>query len=373
MRFRERPCHFTAGFARLAQALAAACDGAFPKLIGIALHHYCAALGVPLEFDSRTNDEILEFMRGVAHGGEDVCAFKLLLTGVGGSGKTQLANRLAGGAFNTDEGQTNGVATREVQISAGAGAGAGALTAYVWDCGGQRPFQHTHPIFFSRRRSVFLAVYRLRHGCLTVVSFLKDVSAHAPDAPVVLVGAWGDESFAAEDPVAIAALQQQFPQIVEATCAVSSKDGAGYDELRLVLESVARAGPARAERVPKAWAKLKDTVGELDGLHRTFGAAKNSSCASSARCCSLALVLNPCSCLGGSLLRTFSRCCVTCTRCCQRKLMAAAAAAAVAVVAAAAAAVVAVAALVAVMAVPAATSLLTLGDAGLTAGRKREW
>ena len=191
------------------------------------------------EYASRNNYNILRFLKQVYLDGVQLFTFKLLLVGEGGGGKTQLANQLRGAPFAEGASMTNGIATSQVQLE---GAGGARLVSYVWDCGGQEPFQHTHSIFFTQRRTVFAAVYNLRlaQGCALLHSYLHAVHAYAPTAPVLLVGTHLDQG-TGEDAAAVADLKKRFPQIVGTTVAVSSLDDTNMDVLRAAVVPLATA------------------------------------------------------------------------------------------------------------------------------------
>jgi hypothetical protein len=69
---------------------------------------------------------------------------KLLLVGHGRVGKTSLSKALRGASYNAQEPETPGIERHPLVLM----GGKSAITAHIWDFGGQEFLHQTHQFFF---------------------------------------------------------------------------------------------------------------------------------------------------------------------------------------------------------------------------------
>src|SRR5262249_21366007 len=136
----------------------------------------------------------------------------------------------------------------------------------VWDFGGQLEYRATQR-FYLTDRALFILVWnsRARWSDGKITAWLDDITARAPNSPVLLVATHGDEHAPATLP---RDLSDRYPQIVGAH-RVDSRTGSGLDDLRRAVTRHAAALPLMGVEWPAAWDAAARAVCETPGLTAT--------------------------------------------------------------------------------------------------------
>ena len=158
-------------------------------------------------------------------------AYKIVLCGDGGVGKTSLAKRLTGRGFNPLQRLTVGVAhyVKEVWTENG------SLKLVIWDLGGEDRFRFLAPIFLrGAKGAVFVFDVTREETFEHLKDWLEVTLRTVGDLPRVLVG----------NKVDLAELRVVPRQVAEefarqngfiAYCETSAREGIGIEEPFLVL------------------------------------------------------------------------------------------------------------------------------------------
>lgn len=112
-------------------------------------------------------------------------AYKVVLCGDGGVGKTSIANRFTGAAFNPVQRLTVGVAhyTRELHFDDG------PVRIVIWDLGGEERFRFLAPVFLrGARGAVFVFDVTREETFEHLEEWLEITVSTIGDVPRVLVG-----------------------------------------------------------------------------------------------------------------------------------------------------------------------------------------
>lgn len=112
-------------------------------------------------------------------------AYKVVLCGDGGVGKTSIANRFIGSAFNPVQRLTVGVAhyTRELQLDDG------PIKIVIWDLGGEERFRFLAPVFLrGARGAVFVFDVTREETFEHLEEWLEITVSTIGDVPRILVG-----------------------------------------------------------------------------------------------------------------------------------------------------------------------------------------
>lgn len=206
------------------------------------------------------------------HGASPVSEVKLFLLGNGRVGKTQLARRLCGEAFDPTVPSTHGVVLRHFPLERSGSAslnegGTAPWTARLWDFGGQDLYLGTHSLFLDDRALYVLLWYPngevedlvMDHGvCLPshrLAYWLDYVrTTTGGDAPIIVAQARCDEEMQlAEAP--IPALHG-FSWLRRSACSAQEADG--LDRLMPELRAGAKLLSQRHGEVllPRNWASM---------------------------------------------------------------------------------------------------------------------
>jgi internalin A len=108
---------------------------------------------------------------------------KVLLVGDGGAGKTSLAKKLLGQAFDEDEAKTDGININQWHVPDSDGDAKTKVN--LWDFGGQEIMHATHQFFLSRR-SLYILVLDGRRDEKTEYWF-NHIKSFGGDSPVMVV------------------------------------------------------------------------------------------------------------------------------------------------------------------------------------------
>lgn len=138
------------------------------------------------------------------------------------------------------------------------------LHCRIVDCGGQLIYLSTHGIFFVRQ-AIYLLMFDPRHDFLRpcdVATWLDEVRARCPDAPVILVPTHADEGLAVTPSVQDLLARGRYSGVIMGPH-ISSKDGTGFDELMAEIESICRLRSDIAVAWPSSWVGLVADMQEL--------------------------------------------------------------------------------------------------------------
>jgi small GTP-binding protein len=163
-------------------------------------------------------------------------AFKVVLCGDGGVGKTSIASVLAGAGFNPLQRLTVGVAhyVKDLQT------GDGAVRLIVWDLGGEERFRFLAPVFLRGARGAVFVFDITREETFEHLEDWLDVTlSTVGDIPRVLVGNKADLEELRVVPRSYAELYAKRRGFL-AYYEVSAKTGAGLEEpFRKLAEAIA--------------------------------------------------------------------------------------------------------------------------------------
>jgi small GTP-binding protein len=221
----------------------------------------------PREIVSRGTTAVMAYLKGMKGGASAVYKTKMMFVGLGGVGKTALANALQGKDYDAHSGTStdgidispysisiskkhvnNAIAHAQKKLAAekkekskdlgnrlkpAAGL---TMTWNMWDFAGQDVYYTTHQFFLSHR-AVYLVVWNVRLGLdhSGVDYWLSSIATHAPNAPVIVVGTRVDEVPMPDLPER--QLRARHPQVLEFV-GVSARTGQGIPELRALLMRV---------------------------------------------------------------------------------------------------------------------------------------
>ena len=177
---------------------------------------------------------------------------KLLLVGDGGAGKTSLAKRLRGEAFDLHECVTHGINIDPWDVRHPDG---GAIKAHLWDFGGQEIMHATHQFFLSHR-SLYLLVLDGRRDEKTEY-WLKHIESFGRDSPVFVILNKIDENPA--HAVNQAALQKKYPNI-RGFFRISCAQKKGIDALVTAIEGLLPKLEMLQTLWPKRWFLVKQAL-----------------------------------------------------------------------------------------------------------------
>jgi small GTP-binding protein len=198
-------------------------------------------------------DIFAHYRRMYAEGGRELGEARVLVVGEGGVGKTSLARRLLGEAFDPQEESTLIVEKRPLPLD--------GLRALLWDFGGQEHMHATHQFFFSGR-SLYLLVFDTRATLEQnkVEYWLTLINAYSQNAPVILVGNKCDQH---EMDLEKRRLLEKYPNI-RGFIGTSALTGAGIADLRQKIQEEVRAMPQVRVLFSADYLAVKDELERLD-------------------------------------------------------------------------------------------------------------
>lgn len=181
---------------------------------------------------------------------------KLLLVGHGRVGKTSLSKALRGVPHNETEPETPGIERHPLPLT----SGKSAITAHVWDFGGQEFLHQTHQFFFSER-SIYVVVLTGRQGrpMQEAEYWLRLIRTYGSGSPVVIVlnqirvhPFTVDEHF----------LKENYPE-VKAVVKADCDPRVGIAPLHKTLGTLAGSMPGVREKIDPAWARVRKHLEEM--------------------------------------------------------------------------------------------------------------
>jgi hypothetical protein len=165
--------------------------------------------------------------RGRASTAQEVV--KVILVGEGAAGKTSLITAIGNKPFEEST-RTHGI---DIQSLAVDDLESGIqVTLRFWDFGGQPVYRITHPLFFSAH-ALYLVVWSARVGSEKddVRGWLTRITQRVGDAAAIMIVATHRDE-APDTELDYAALEQEFPGLLQGDYRVDNKSRTGIPELR---------------------------------------------------------------------------------------------------------------------------------------------
>ncbi|MGZ6365644.1 MAG: COR domain-containing protein [Ktedonobacteraceae bacterium] len=240
--------------------------GKLAKLKRLGLSDNPNLLTPPPEIVSQGESELLSFMQALQQKSIIRYEAKLLLVGEGGTGKSSLLRALHGKssllralhgkAFDASLDSTHGIEVETLLLSHPSFPEC-SLVLNTWDFGGQDIYHATHQ-FFLTKRSLYLVVWNTRTGDeqSKLDFWLKTISIHAPEAPVLLVATYIDER---APELNVHQYLRAYPQIA-AVLQISCKTGEGLQELKDFIAQQAATLPLMGQPWPTSWVEVEQAL-----------------------------------------------------------------------------------------------------------------
>lgn len=217
----------------------------------------------PPEIADLPTSKILEYLNELERDSVTRYEAKMLLVGEGGTGKSSLLRSLRGDRNDLPLSTTHGIEVGKYEIADPTNE-ANVITLNTWDFGGQQIYHATHQ-FFLTHRSLYLVVWNARLGADQgrLNYWLDTIKALAPDSPVLLVATHIDER--APD-LNYQLYKDAYPQVV-GSVSVSNITGAGFDELKEQVASIASRLPLMGQLWPGTWIAAEERILSLPAHH----------------------------------------------------------------------------------------------------------
>lgn len=232
--------------------------------------HCQSLLSAPSELGSNKQEyldnclpRIRQWQQDLQHGEAPASATKVVIIGNGRVGKTQLCRRLQGLGFDTNIPSTHGIALQECLLSPAMGEQP-AVSASLWDFGGQDIYLGTHSLFLDERAIYVLAWtpqhenshtfeehgVSMRNRPLSYwLAFIH--STAGSNAPLIVVQTQCDD-YSQEQSIDIPEhLSFQWTRTIHA----SALNEEGVEELEFALKKAAKRQLAQYKKVrlPQSW------------------------------------------------------------------------------------------------------------------------
>jgi internalin A len=188
---------------------------------------------------------------------------KLLLVGHGRVGKTSLSKALRNVPHDQQEPETPGIERHTLKLA----AREPAITAHIWDFGGQEFLHQTHQFFFSQR-SIYLVVLSGRQGrpMQEAEYWLRLIRTYGTGSPVVIaLNQIRAHPFTIDEYF----LQENYPE-VKAVVKTDCPPRVGIEPLRKLLAKLAGEMPSVQEKILPSWARVRARLEEMTASFVTF-------------------------------------------------------------------------------------------------------
>jgi internalin A len=188
---------------------------------------------------------------------------KLLLVGHGRVGKTSLSKALRDIPHDQQEPETPGIERHSLKV----GTRQPAITAHIWDFGGQEFLHQTHQFFFSQR-SIYLVVLSGRQGrpMQEAEYWLRLIRTYGTGSPVVIaLNQIKAHPFTIDEYF----LQENYPE-VKAVVKTDCQPRVGIEPLRKLLSKLAGEMPGVREKISPSWARVRSRLEEMKASFVTF-------------------------------------------------------------------------------------------------------
>ncbi len=180
---------------------------------------------------------------------------KVLLVGVGGSGKTSLVRALCQQGFDPNQSQTHGIEVARWPYN----CNEREVLVHLWDFGGQEIMHATHQFFLSKR-SLYLLVLDSRMEDGVEEYWLKLIESFGGESPILVVFSKADANPSYD--VDRHRLKRQYPNIIGFQ-RISNKNGQGLADLQARLRTALSNLDMVASSWPQSWFQVKQTLSAL--------------------------------------------------------------------------------------------------------------
>lgn len=214
----------------------------------------CGLTNPPIEIAKQSNSAILNYWRSLEVQGDlELNEAKIILLGIGASGKTSLVRRLFEEPFDKSESQTNGISVRKKTFV----VNRKKVLVRFWDFGGQEIMHATHK-FFLTHRAIYLVVLDARKDDLQAEYWLDHVKTYGGNSSVFVVINQVDEnpSFAINE----RGLRDKYGSRILGFHRISCKKGTGISTLQKEVLRQVGLSETTQTRLPQVWRKLKDRI-----------------------------------------------------------------------------------------------------------------
>lgn len=195
---------------------------------------------------------------------------KLLILGNGGVGKTQIARRLAGLAFDRSQPSTHGIDLSNAVVSK-ATTGPDSTSVHIWDFGGQEIYHGAHSLFLDDQ-AIYLIAWTPASETLSRASQVDPTVRHrplqywldfvhantGPAVPVVIAQSKCDRE---ADAVQVPTVgTSAFPWHRAVACSALTESG--MDEVVISLRAASRLVHERrgTVRIPTSWLRIEHAL-----------------------------------------------------------------------------------------------------------------
>ena len=184
---------------------------------------------------------------------------KVLLVGEGSAGKTSLAKRVLGEAFDPHESTTHGIRLKNWQVQTADNTADKTIKVNLWDFGGQEIMHATHQFFLSKR-SLYVLVLDGRRDERPEY-WLRHIQSFGGNSPILIVLNKYDSnpSFDVNRPF----LKQKYPSICGFYNTSCATDHGIQDFTTALIQHLSQV-PLIATRWAKSWFQVKQQLEHLD-------------------------------------------------------------------------------------------------------------
>jgi internalin A len=210
----------------------------------------------PPEVIAQGTQAVLSFLQDLSREYISRYEAKLMLVGEAGMGKSSLLRDLHGHAFDASLERTHGIEIDMLTLPHPTLPNQ-SLMLNSWDFGDQGQY-HAICQCFLTKQTVYLVIWNARLGEEQgkLDYWLHTISMLAPNAPILLVATHSEEQ---KFHLNVAQYRAEYPQIVE-IMQVSSKTGAGIDELKQAVAKHATTLPIMGQPWQPAWIEVEQEL-----------------------------------------------------------------------------------------------------------------
>ncbi len=217
--------------------------------------NYCPLITPPIEFVLHGYQAVKEYFSQIQENATNLNEVKIIFLGEGASGKTSLIKRLRNKEFDPHESQTHGIRIRKTPFN----IDGEALSAHLWDFGGQEVMHATHQFFLSQR-CIYVIVLDSRIDDKAEY-WLKYASSFGGKSPVLVVLNKIDENPSFE--VNRKLLSEKYPNI-RSYHRLSCYNKKGIAEFKQSLTEIINQSDTSRTPFPSTWLAVKDHFADME-------------------------------------------------------------------------------------------------------------
>ena len=210
----------------------------------------CPLIIPPLEFATDSPEAVRDYFEELGDNGYKLNEVKIIFLGEASAGKTSLVKRLMNDDFNSKENQTHGIRIRKMPFTMHDGD---AVTAHLWDFGGQEVMHATHQLFLSQR-SIYVLLLNSRNDD-QAEKWLKHAASFGGQSPVLVALNKIDENPSFE--INRKNLREKYPQIRD-FFRLSCQNQEGIKDFHQALCQEIESADTRRTLFPSHWLAVKD-------------------------------------------------------------------------------------------------------------------